>query len=81
MTKPADLTDFEDEVSKAVGRRLLVDQILEQLEPGRRDALLAALADTGRYTAPVISRTVTRWGIELSDGSVRKWRERHGSKA
>lgn len=77
MPNTPDLAEFDEEAARSSpGQRLKIDVILEQLDDQRRQALLAALRNHTKYTAPVIARTVSKWGHKLDDGSVRKWRNR-----
>ena len=79
MTSPAgaaespDLSEFDkSEKESQGGQKLKVDVILEKLDEGRREKLLAALR--GPYRHKAIARVLEDWGYPITGDSITKWR-------
>jgi hypothetical protein len=83
MGAKPDLSEFDKvahSLRKAKQRVGIVDLTLGQLaedEPGKAEALRAALEDPATYPAPAVRRVMTGWGYEVSDSTIKSWRERN----
>lgn len=56
------------------GRQAKVLTILDKLEGEDREALLRALEDRDRVSAPELARVLAAHGHEISAGAIKRWR-------